>query len=247
MRTSRSQPRLSVPSRKRRLGPTGRPAVVRPRDGYWSLGPWPTAWAMAGAAAPANRTITVAEPTAAGSRRSRSQASRQGLRPRTAPVGAAAAPAAACPGAVTVMATRSASAQPEVGDVEVLGERRVDGVVDAAGVEQRQPLGLDGDDGGVAHDLHVGLMPEAGRGLLVLGGQRLVDQRVDLGVVVVAVVGRVGAVGAAVEQRLDDGPAVVAEPVGDPAGLGDVPHPAPGRGRVVEVLAVLVGAAAWVD
>src|SRR5574341_2213123 len=146
---------------------------------------------MAGAptAIAASRRITTVEAVAAGSRRSRSHASRHGPRPWMARAG----PVAAASGELSAEAVRlligwrtfahrgtsgSAAAQPEVGDVVVLGARAVDGVVDAAGVEQRHALRLDGSDRGVPHDLQIGLVPEQRRGVLVGAGQRPVDQRI---------------------------------------------------------------------
>src|SRR5690606_38315057 len=86
-------------------------------------------------------------------------------------------------------------------------------------------------DGGVLHDAVVGLRPVAGGGVGVAGVERVVDEPVDLGVVEAAVVAGVGAVVAAVEQRDDGGAAVVAVPVGHPAGHGDVPFPGAGPRR----------------
>ena len=65
------------------FGAFGRPCGVRPMSRYWSLGPWPASAANSGAkiATSAMSTMTTNETIAARSRRSRSQASRQGLRP----------------------------------------------------------------------------------------------------------------------------------------------------------------------
>ena len=65
------------------LGGRGSPAIVRPVAGNVWLGPWPTAHAISGAqiAISATRRMTMAEPMATRSWRSRCQASAHGLRP----------------------------------------------------------------------------------------------------------------------------------------------------------------------
>ena len=85
IRTRRSRPWSSVPSQNVRLGGRGRPSGVRPVSEYCSFTGWPVSHATAGAQTATRKMPTMTEPAriAAGSCRSRSSASRHGLRPGT--------------------------------------------------------------------------------------------------------------------------------------------------------------------
>src|SRR3954466_2919027 len=70
--------------------------------------------------------------------------------------------------------------------------------------------------------------------------QRLRDQIVNLWIAVEAIIGGAGA-GVGLEQRLDDGPPVVAPPVRCPSGFGDIPDASLGIVGIVEQRAVIAG------
>src|SRR5215469_156227 len=128
----------------------------------------------------------------------------------------------------------SGALEPDVGDVRPADVRRehdgaaargLAGVLDVHDPLARVIRGVlvhQRDDHGVLHGRHVNLVPERVRLGEARRGLGRVDQAVNLGVAVAAVVDRAGhAVGA--EERVDHGAAVVpAEPVGDPSDLRQV-------------------------
>src|ERR1700680_1010176 len=112
---------------------------------------------------------------------------------------------------------------PELRVVVRLSEGHIDRVVHPSRPEDRSQLGLEWDERGVLHDLHVGLVPEGGGRRDGGRGGGLVGERVHRGIVIAAPVGTREAE-LAVEEVREGGASVGrSEPVGDPAGLGDVP------------------------
>src|SRR5487761_1119310 len=102
----------------------------------------------------------------------------------------------------------SSVAQPHVRDVVVLVDRQVDRVVQPGGLVQRHGDGGERDERRVLHGLHRRLVPQradlgGGRAGLL---QRLLDEAVRDGAVVVAVVDRVGPVLRPVGHRLEHRP-----------------------------------------
>src|SRR6266702_177049 len=133
--------------------------------------------------------------------------------------------------------TRSPVLEPDVGDVGPADVRLVDDrgrarLLHVRARVHQQLLAEQRDDDGIAHHVVVGLVPQAAGLADARRRLRLLDQAVQLGAAVAAVVGGVQhAVG--LEQRGDDRAAVVPEPVGEPPGLPHVPDARLGVGRRV--------------